>query len=177
MDDQPELNLFVPSTPPLDNVWVALDIETTGLSPETDDVIEVGAVKFRREETIDTFHSFVNPHRVLSRFTKQHTGIKQKDVDSAPQFSHIARDLLTFLGNEALVGHNLTFDLGFLANNGLVLPNPKCDTWDLAFVLLPEGREYALGKLAASLGINHPRPHRALEDAKVTNKVFLRLSF
>ena len=172
---QPELTLFPQTASPLDDVWVALDLETTGLSPEDDDVIEVGAVKFRRDETIENFRSFVNPHRALDDFTSRYTGISQSDVDSAPPFSQVARDLVPFLGTAPVVGHNLAFDLGFLTSGGLRLSNPVCDTWDLAYVFMPESREYSLAKLAATLGIDHPSPHRAFEDAKVTGQVFLKL--
>ncbi len=172
---QPELTLFPQTISPVDDVWVCLDLETTGLSPEDDDVIEVGAVKFRGDETLDTFQSFVNPRRALDDFTRRYTGISQVDVDAAPPFSQVARELVPFLGTAPLVGHNLAFDLGFLTSGGLRLTNPLCDTWDLAFVLMPESREYSLAKLAASLGIDHPRPHRAFEDATVTRQVFLKL--
>ena len=161
---------------PLDDAWVSLDLETTGLSADSDEIIEVGAVKFQRDETIDTFNALVNPHKTLSSFIKRYTGISQEEVDAAQPFSHVARDLAPFIGSAPIVGHNIAFDLGFLTNKGLRLTNPRCDTWDLAYVLLPEGREYALAKISAALGISHDRPHRALEDAQVTRSLFLKLA-
>ena len=170
------MTLLPQQTSPLDDVWVSLDLETTGLSPDSDDIIEFGAVKFQGERTVDTFQSFVNPNRRLSDFIRRYTGITQREVDRAPPFSMVARDLAPFIGTAPIVGHNVAFDLGFLGSNGLRLSNPLCDTWDLAFVLLPESREYSLAKLAASLGISHPQPHRAIEDALVTRDLFLELS-
>ena len=70
-------------TSPLDEAWIALDLETTGLSPESDEIIEVGAVKFVGDEEVETFQSFVNPGRQLSDFITDLTGIVQEDVDSA----------------------------------------------------------------------------------------------
>ncbi len=163
-------------TSPLEDVWVALDIECTGLSPDNDEVIEVGAVRFQGQRVLDTFQSLVNPYRRLSEFIKRYTGITQEEVDSAPSFSAVAGRLAAFIGRAPVVGHNVGFDLGFLGKKGLRLVNPRCDTWDLAFVLLPCQPDYSLARLALSQGIKHPRPHRALEDAQVTRELFLKLA-
>ena len=168
--------LLPTSTSPLDEVWVSLDLETTGLSFDSDEIIEVGAVKFKGDETIDTFHSLVNPHRDLDSFVRRYTGITQEEVGRAPPFSTVAPQLARLIGAAPIVGHNIAFDDGFLASKGLRFSNPRCDTWDLAFVLLPDSREYSLAKVAARLGIAHPQPHRALEDARVTRSLFLRLA-
>ncbi len=170
------MTLLTQHTSPLEDIWVSLDLETTGLSPDTDEIIEVGAVKFRGQQTIDTFQSFVNPYQTLSSFIRGYTGIAQAEVDNAPPFSQVARELVQFIGTAPLVGHNVAFDLGFLSGKGLRLSNPRCDTWDLAFVLLPENREYSLSKLAASLGISHPHSHRAVDDAQATRDLFLKLA-
>lgn len=169
-----ELHMNPPPSP-LDDVWVSLDLETTGLSVNNDEIIEVGAVKFQGQQTIETFQSMVNPNRSLTGFVRRYTGIRQEEVDSAPPFSQVSGQLATFIGTSPIVGHNVAFDLGFLNNKGLRLSNPRSDTWDLAFVLLPGNKEYALAKIAASLGITHPRPHRAVEDARVTMHLFLKL--
>ena len=167
---------MVEDSRPLDGVWVSLDLETTGLSAADDQIIEVGAVKFQGRQTLDTFQRLVNPHQRLSSFTTRYTGITQEEVDAAQPFSKVAIDLVPFIGSAPIVGHNIAFDLGFLASKGVRLSNPRSDTWDLAFVLLPGRPEYALAKIAASLGITHPRPHRAFEDAEVTRDLFLKLA-
>ena len=95
---QPLATLLPQEPPPLEDVWVSLDVETTGLSAETDEIIEVGAVKFLGERTIDTFQSVVNPHTRLSQFIKRYTGITQEDVDGAPSFSSVAPGLVSFVG-------------------------------------------------------------------------------
>ena len=163
-----------PGTHPLEEEWVALDVETTGLSPDADEIIEVGAVKFRGGDVLDTFHSLVNPHRRLSAFIRRHTGITQDEVDGAPPFSRVAGGLESFVGGLPIVGHSIDFDLGFLAAKGVRFTNPKADTFDLAYVLRPSGG-YSLEKLAAALGVAHEGAHRALEDAKATSRVFHRL--
>ena len=161
---------------PLEDTWVSLDLETTGLSPDTDEIIEVAAVKFQGSRTIDTFHSLANPSAKLSTFIQRFTGIAQAEIDRAPPFSQVARDLAPFIGSAPVVGHNIAFDLGFLDRKGLRLSNPRCDTWDLAYVLMPDSREYSLAKLADTLGISHPRPHRAVDDALAARGIFLKLA-
>ena len=171
---QPELDLSV-RTDPLDDTWTALDLETTGLSPRGDEIIEVGAVRFRGDEVLDTFETFVNPGRTLSPFIIDFTGIRQRDVDAAPSFGEIADELVAFLGSTPLVGHNVDFDLGFLRAKGLGLSNPVCDTWELAYVLRPDLKSYALGSLSGEMHAAHETPHRAVDDANATRQVFLAL--
>ena len=159
----------------LDQTWVSLDLETTGLDSNRDEIIEVGAVKFQGQDVLDTYQTLVNPYKQLSEFVKDYTSITQRDVDRAPPFAVVAGELASFVGSHPLLGHNVAFDLGFLEKKGLRLANPRSDTWDLAFVLLPETPDYSLSLLAEALGISHPQPHRALPDASVTQKVFLKL--
>ncbi len=170
------MSRIAPYTSALEDVWVALDLETTGLWPDNDDIIEVGAVRFQGDRVLDTFQTFVNPGRRLSDFIKRYTGIRQRDVDGAPPFKAISGQLASFVGSSPIIGHNLGFDLGFLSENGLDLRNPRSDTWEMAYVLLPEARDYSLGGISASLDIAHPQPHRADADALVTQRLFVKLA-
>ena len=159
----------------VEQTWVALDLETTGLDNNVDEIIEVGAVKFRGSEVLDSYQTFVNPYKKLSEFIVNYTHITQADVDFAPPFAVVAGELASFVGDLPVVGHNVYFDVGFLDKKGLNLANSLADTWDMAYVLLPEAPEYALGLLASALGIEHSQPHRALADADVTRRVFVKL--
>ena len=166
------MTLFPPQAPPDEETWVALDLETTGLSAERDEIIEIGAVKFRGDEILDTFTTLVNPRRRLDEFIVRLTGIAQHEVNRAPDFSSVSRPFAEFVGDAPIIGHNLQFDLGFLASSGLRLANPRCDTWDLAYVLYPDLPEYSLERLAVRFGAPNPNPHRALADAHATRNVF-----
>ena len=154
---------------------MALDLETTGLSSKSEAITEVGAVRFRGDERLDTFETFVNPVRKLSDFIIGYTGITQADVDGAPLFEEVIPDLAAFIGGAPVVGHNVSFDLDFLAVGGLRVSNPTADTWELAYVLRPAASSYGLARIAAELGVVHDRPHRALEDAIVTGQLFVAL--
>ena len=163
------------SASPLEEVWVAIDVETTGLDPGQDKIIEVAAVKFQGNDTIDRFQSFVNPNTTLSPFIRRFTGISQAEVDHAPEFQVVGADLVLFIGPAPLVGHNIRFDLNFLESHGLAFKNARADTLELAHILMPEIKEYGLKKLAEALKVSQPRPHRALDDAGATKDIFLQL--
>ncbi len=162
-------------TSPLEEIWVALDTETTGLDPESDRIIEVGAVKFRGDEVLGVFQSFVNPAERLSKFIRDYTGITQRDVDQAPPFPDVATNLLSFIGGAPVVGHNVGFDLGFLRSHGLPFDGPVSDTYDLGRVFMPWASYHSLTGLAKELDVPVVRAHRAADDAETTRRVFVAL--
>lgn len=154
---------------------VAIDIETTGLSPERDVIIEIGAVKFKGHRVEDEWSTLINPGRHIPEFITGLTGISDVEVRSAPRFIDVAPDLQNFAEDAPVVGHNVRFDLSFLQRVGLFEYNDVIDTYELASVLMPTASRYNLGSLGKQLGILLPATHRALDDAKVTMAVFNRL--
>jgi DNA polymerase-3 subunit epsilon/ATP-dependent DNA helicase DinG len=154
---------------------VALDLETTGLDPERDAVIEIGAVRFRGERVEESWSTLVNPGRPLPPFITQLTGITDAMLSGAPRLAEVLGDLHAFVGQDPVLGHNVGFDLSFLRRRGLFAYNETLDTFDLASVLLPTAGRYRLAALAGSLGIPLRAQHRALDDAQTTRAVFLRL--
>ncbi len=156
-------------------VYVTLDLETTGLDPDRDTIIEIGAVKFQGHRVLDSFQTLVNPYREIPPAIVRLTGIAQRSVDRAPPFAAVAGELSEFLGALPVVGHHVSFDLGFLAKQGLRLENEVYDTWDLAAVVLPSSTSYSLSELASGFKAEHRQPHRALSDAQATHGVFVGL--
>jgi DNA polymerase-3 subunit epsilon/ATP-dependent DNA helicase DinG len=156
----------------VDQIYVALDLETTGLQPETDEIIEIGAVKFRDGHEIEVFQSLVNPHRRIPYLVKSLCAISQEEVDAAPPLSVLAEGLIAFLERCPVVGHNISFDLGFLAQKGISLPNQAYDTYALARLLLPQLSQRNLAAVASHLGIPHLSAHRALNDAMAVKEIF-----
>ncbi len=159
----------------MSRTYVALDLETTGLNPERDAILEIGAVKFRDDRVLDTWSSLVNPQRPIPYKISQLTGIHQEEVEQAPAFRSVNGPLMRFVQNYPIIGHNVSFDLGFLKRHGLFLDNPSIDTFELASILMPHASRYSLGMLAEALGISFPSRHRALEDALATKDLFLAL--
>jgi ATP-dependent DNA helicase DinG len=154
---------------------VAVDIETTGLSPDRDVIIEIGAVKFKGHRVEDEWSTLVNPGRHIPDFITGLTGISDVEVRGAPRLMDIVPGLATFAEDIPVIGHNVRFDLGFLQRAGLFEYNEVIDTYELASVLMPTASRYNLGSLGKQLGILLPATHRALDDARVTMAAFNRL--
>ncbi|MBM2831183.1 MAG: polymerase epsilon subunit [Dehalococcoidia bacterium] len=159
----------------LEEVCVSLDVETTGLNAETDDIIEIAAIKFDGGKTIGTFHSLVKPSVPIPYHIQCLTGISPAEVLDAPRLAEIMPGLVSFIGSHALVGHNLSFDLGFLSRRSTALNNPVYDTLELALLLLPGLSHYTLAAVAEHLGCAAPVVHRADADAGISQAVFLAL--
>ena len=160
---------------PLEQEFVSIDLETTGLNANSDTIIELGAVRFRRGEILDRYQTFVNPGRRIPTFIEQLTDIRPQQLERAPAFHQVANQFADFIGDLPIIGHNVAFDLGFLNSHQLTLPNRSYNTWDLASIFLPTVAEYNLSALAAHLDLDHSQAHRASADAEVTALVFHRL--
>ena len=155
--------------------YVSLDLETTGLDPEYDEIIEVAAIRFDARGVIARFHSLVNPGRVLEYRIALLTGIDPAELRDAPYFTSIAAEVEAFIGLDPIVGQNPTFDTTFLARKGVQVFAPTFDTFDLAALLLPDLRERSLGAIADHLGIVFEQRHRAMADADAAREVFTAL--
>jgi ATP-dependent DNA helicase DinG len=167
----------------MNRTYVALDLETTGLDPKRDAIMEIGAVRFRaflsdgsiQAEVQDTWASLINPGRPIPIQIQQLTGITHQEVIRAPRFSQVINDLTRFVGNYPVVGHNVNFDVDFLRNNDVPLANPAVDTFELAGILLPHAARYSLTKLGEMFGLPNLCSHRALDDALATKDLFVAL--
>lgn len=167
--------LFDTDISPFEQVNVALDLETTGLDSNRHQILEVGAVRFRGDEVIETYQTLVNPGVAIPEFIQRLTHISPQQVKRAPFFSSVASEIEDFLGADPIIGHNIQFDIGFLANNGVQLNNPSYDTWDLATVFMPRSRQYSLKYLTSHFQVEHNDAHRALADAMATKNVYVKL--
>lgn len=156
-------------------VFVALDLEATGMDPSRDEVIEIGAVKFRDRKVLDEFHTMVRPRSGVSFGIQTLTGLSNDDLRDAPRFAAVAPKLRDFIKNAPIVGQSIGFDLDMLTASGLALKNRRYDTFEMATVLLPELPTYDLATIAASLGVPPPARHRAVADAETAMHVFSRL--
>lgn len=159
----------------MSRIYVALDLETTGLDCQRDAIIEIGAVKFRGQEVLDTWSSLVNPKRSIPHKVIRLTGISQEEVEGAPPIHSLLPYLRRFVGTYPIVGHSISFDLEFLGNCGLFLDNAPIDTFELAGILMPHAARYSLGTLVDELGLEFPTQHRAPADAMAAKDLFLAL--
>ena len=165
----------------MSRTFVAIDLETTGLQPKSDAIIEIGAVKYRiphspeEDSVLESWSTLVNPQRTLSHRIQELTGIAQRELDEAPLVRHVLGPLSRFVGNLPVVGHNVAFDLGFLHKLDVLRENAAVDTFEMASILMPYAAGYSLGRLAEQLNLAFPTRHRALEDAAMTKELFLAL--
>ena len=155
--------------------FVALDLETTGLDPNLDEIIEIGAIKFSGSTVLGTFHTLVNPLRALPPVIQALTGITPAELEKAPTFSKVADGLADFLGFSTIVGQSVSFDLSFLKAKGIQPVGLAYDTRDLAQILVPHLPEYSLKELTIFFGVEQSQAHRALADAQAAQDVFQRL--
>lgn len=156
-------------------VYVALDIETTGLNAERDAIIEIGAVRFKGSRVYDTYNTFINPGRPIPYKIQQLTGITPDDIDGAPTIEVVLPALTRFVGDNPIIGHNIGFDLGFLRKQGVFQNHNSLDTFELASILLPFASRYSLTALLDYLEVELPaddQAHRALDDAQATRRLF-----
>lgn len=160
--------------PLIETTFVVLDLETTGLRPDTDAITEIGAVKVRGGERLGEFATLVRPPVPVPASITALTGISQSMVRSAPRIEELLDILLEFLGDGVFVAHNARFDLSFLraslARAGHPPYEPRVvDTARLARRLLrDELRDVRLATLARHLGARVRPDHRALTDARAT---------
>jgi ATP-dependent DNA helicase DinG len=154
---------------------VAFDLETTGLDPQHDKIIEIGAVRFEGSRVLETYQTLINPQRAISPEITQLTSITNEMVRNAPLIEEIREEFADFLGTNPLLGHNIQFDLSFLRSNQFILTNEEIDSFDLAGVLMPTASRYNLGSLVEILQVRSDelQSHRALDDAKMTHQVFI----
>ena len=154
---------------------VALDIETTGLDPQKDAILEIGAVRFNGKRVEAEWETLLNPGRRIPPFITQLTGITNQMVAQAPPLQDVLADLKDFVGDDPILGHNVGFDLAFLRRYGAFELNEEIDTYEMAAILLPGAGRYNLAALAHLLLVPLQAKHRALEDALVTHGIYLRL--
>jgi DNA polymerase-3 subunit epsilon/ATP-dependent DNA helicase DinG len=156
--------------------YVALDLETTGLDPARDRVIEVGAVAFTPDGISATMERLVDPGRAVPETVLRLTGIRQEELRGAASAEAALRELSEFLRDRQPVGHGARLDVDFLSAAGLWDPAHEIlDTLDLARILLPAAASHSLPLLSVEMGFSQPRPHRALDDADATRQLLLRL--
>lgn len=165
-------------TPVPEHPWVVVDVETTGVSPGRDRVVEIALVE-RQGDQWSTWSTLINPGRDVGP-THVH-GISDDDVQDAPCFSDVLGDVLERIRGRVMVAHNLPFDRGFLEaeafrDGHLLNYVGGFDTLRLSRKTLPHLRRHKLGSLTQGLGIINVLEHSALGDALATAEVFQQLT-
>ncbi|RSX55631.1 DNA polymerase III subunit epsilon [Bifidobacterium dolichotidis] len=160
-------------SPQLPTDYVALDLETTGFSPRYEDILEIGAVRVRNGRVAEEFSQLIRPNKQISPKVEQLTGITLDTVRDAPEIGDVIGDFVHWVGDDKLVGHNVRFDVAFLAMAamrtalGPQFRQPSYDTMSIDKRLFPSER-HRLADLIVRYGIADTEQHRALSDATQT---------
>ena len=162
----------------LDEKYVVFDIETTGFSPVTNRIIEIGAVKVENGEITERFSTFVNPQVPIPFHIEKLTSINDSMVMDADPIEVVLPQFLEFVGDAILVAHNANFDVSFIKENakrqGIPVEFTYVDTVGIARALLTGQSKYTLDAVAKTLGISLENHHRAVDDAECTAEIFVK---
>lgn len=160
--------------------FIAFDLETTGIQPKSDAIVEIGAVRFDGTEPVDTFCTLINPGRPIPPEASSVNGITDEMVTDQPAVETVLSDLAEFCGDLPLVAHNAPFDFKFLLNaveahkakapSGTVL-----DSCALARVVFPGMINYKLGTLVEHFGFPSGNFHRAEVDSVYCGRLFAKI--
>ena len=177
--DYEQTDMFVDSGKDLNGTYVVFDLETTGLEPAKDEIIEIGACKIKEGEIVETFSTFVKPSRHIPKEIVELTGIDDSMVADAPTINYVMPDFYKFCYGTTLVAHNIQFDISFVYNMAKKLSynfdNKLMDTLEIARQKLPGLKNYKLSTIVEKLNVVLENAHRAINDATATAKVFIKL--
>lgn len=158
-----------------ENVFVAIDVETTGLSPFANELIEVSAIKYKGNKKIDTFSTLIRPKVQIPYYITKITGITNDMVKNAPEVEEVMPELIRFVGESPIVAHNANFDYKFIQNysNNSFSKNQVIDTVPIGRKLYPELPNHKLGTIARHIGITEDGFHRAEFDCECCAKIYM----
>ena len=155
--------------------FISIDLETTGLNPKRDRIIEIGAVKVRNGHVTDTFQQLIDPKQQLEERVEILTGITSKELEGHSTIQQILPQLQEFLGDDVLLGHRVLFDYSFLkrafTNEKISFERKGIDTLKLARQFVTECESKKLESLCKHYEIKH-QAHRALGDAMATVELY-----
>ncbi len=164
---------------PLDGEMIVFDLETTGLKPSTEEITEIAAVLVRDGQIIDSFQTYVNPHKPIPAEITELTGISDETVRDAPDLADAVPRFLEFAGERPLIAHNAGFDMSFLnaatKRLGIERAFTSIDTLEMSRILLPHLGKHKLNVLAKELAVGPFEHHRASEDATVLARIWIKL--
>ena len=160
--------------------YIAFDLETTGLSPQEHEIIEIGALKVRDGKVVDRFMEFVHPDKPITPMITNITHITNDMVAGARSCPGVIHDFLSFCEDDVLIGHNVMFDYSFVkcsaVREGLTFEKMGIDTLKIARKVHKDFESKSLGALCDYYHIENPAAHRAYYDALATAKLYQTLA-
>lgn len=156
--------------------FVAIDVETTGLSPLYNELIEISAIKYEGAKKLDTFSTLIKPKKEVSRTITNLTGITNKMLEDAPTIEKVMPELIEFIGDNPIVAHNANFDYSFLQNNSnkSFTNNKVIDTVAISRKMISNLPNHKLNTVARYIGIQEEGYHRAEFDCECCAKIYMK---
>ena len=156
--------------------FVAIDVETTGLYPLYNELIEISAIKYEGAKKLDTFSTLIKPKKEVSNTITNLTGITNKMLEDAPTIEKVMPELIEFIGDNPIVAHNANFDYSFLQNNSnkSFTNNKVIDTVAISRKMLPNLPNHKLNTVARYIGIQEEGYHRAEFDCECCAKIYMK---
>ena len=156
--------------------FVAIDVETTGLSPVYNELIEISAIKYEKAQKKDTFSTLIKPKKEISDTITNITGITNEMVKNAPNIEQVMPKLIDFIGDYPIVAHNANFDYSFLQNNSQksFSKNKVIDTVAISRKMLPSLPNHKLNTVSKYIGIEEDGFHRAEFDCECCAKIYIK---
>ena len=159
--------------------YVAVDLETTGLNPKHDRILEIGAVMIWNGQVEKEFSTLINPKREITDRIVDLTGISGEMVENAPGIEDVIENVISFCGGLPLLGHNILFDYSFLkraaVNSGYQFEKNGVDTLKLSRKFMPQEEKKNLSAACEWFHVKNDRAHRALADAYAAHELYQAL--
>jgi DNA polymerase-3 subunit epsilon len=157
--------------------YTVLDVETTGLSPVSNHIIEFSALKIRDGKIVDRYTTLINPGYLIDGFITSLTGITNEMLEYELSIHEVIDDIINFIGNDIILGHNTNFDLRFIHHNVMQTKGKSFnnDYMDLLYVtrkLFPSWRNHKLETVGCMLNLNNQPSHRAMNDCLATYEAY-----
>lgn len=155
--------------------YTVIDLETTGLSPKSELIIEYAAVKVRKGKVVETFQQLCDPGYPIPAQIEAITGITSEMVRFCPNPRAVLPDFLEFVGDDFIIGHNVLFDVRFIAASNGTFLNPSIDTMRIFRKLHPQKAHHRLSDMVEHYNKQNTSAHRALSDCFATNDCFIAM--
>ncbi len=157
-------------------IFVAIDVETTGLSPVANELIEISAIKYDGAKKVDTFCTLIKPKEKIPYYITNITGITNDMVKNSPSVENVMPQLIEFIGDSPIVAHNANFDYKFIQNysNYSFSKNKVIDTVAISRKMYPELPNHKLSTIAKEIGITEDGFHRAEFDCECCAKIYIK---
>ena len=159
------------------NDYVVLDLETTGLSPNKNEIIEIAAIKVKNDKVLEVYNKLIKPDNGISEFITSITDISKEMIENAPNIKDVIKEFNDFINDEIIIGYNICFDLNFISDKsikhlGKDINNKYIDVMKLVKTVFPQIKHYKQTDIADLFNIDTDSAHRALKDCEMCKKIY-----